>query len=210
MSAVPVWRGGVRGLTLLELLVTLVIVAMAAALLSQAMMQISRLELQLEESGAEPQAQMVRREWLRSAVASGLPELIGRNTLFTGDAGSVSLESVEALELFGAGVSPLRIRMASVAGQQQLQILPPRDAASLDTPAPIPLLSWRGEAGRIEYMDAEGRWQARWPADDSPELTRRPPRALRFMVGQEAGGPLVVAVGSNQGPRPSLADWMRQ
>lgn len=201
----------VRGLTLLELLVTLVIVAMAVALLSQAMMQISRLELRLEDSGGESQAQLVRREWLRSAVASGLPELIGRDTQFTGDAAVMKLVSVDTLELSGAGASPLEIRMGTVGGARQLQVVPARDASLFgDKPEPIALLSWQGEAGRIEYMDASGNWQARWPSDDSPELTRRPPRAVRFLLGAEAGGPLVAAVGSNQGPRASLADWMRQ
>ncbi len=201
-----------RGLTLLELMVTLMIVSMGVGLLGQLMHQMSQVERRLEEEGGSASVHWASRLALRGMVESALPEFVSRPNFFTGDARQVRLASAEALELPGSAQGRLQLRFegSSLPGGEQRLVLDMEGAGGLEAPAPRPtvLLSWRGEPGRIDYLDEQGRWQAQWPYD--LEVLRRPPRVMRLHLPASQGGDLWLSIATTQGPRPSLADWMLQ
>ena len=74
-------RTRAAGLTLMEMLVTLVILAMVAGILGQALGQLARIERLLEAGQLRSAVVSLRAEWVRGALAAlipGITEEIGR------------------------------------------------------------------------------------------------------------------------------------
>lgn len=208
-----------RGMTLLEVLVTLVIVGMVAALAAQGMQQLARIERQLEELGADGQQRMLRREWLRSLVAAALPEQQSTPLQFVGNPLGFQISTALALEVPRLAlaeapdsararptpVASLRIELSSEGpnGPYGLRLRP---SAPGETRLAVNLLAWNDAPGRIHYQDHDGQWHERWPVN--AEAVRRPPAMVRIDMGAEAGGVLLAPVAGREPPRPRLADWV--
>lgn len=200
----------VRGLTLLELMVTLMIVSMALALLGQLMHQMSQVERRLDEEAQSEEVHWAPRMALRNLLDAALPELVGRPETFVGDEHQLAFSSAEALPLPGAAQGRMRLRFegGSPGGEQRLVLEPVGGQAEASRPAGAVLLRWSGEPGHIAYMDDKGNWQTHWPS--GPEAIRRPPRLLRLVLPKSQGGTLWLAMGVNTVPRASLAHWASQ
>lgn len=193
-------RRAARGLTLLEMLVTLVIIGLAMGLIGQAMGQFVRVERLLERSGVEGQTQLMRREQVRSLLAGLLTEQVNRPDLVRGDAAGLQFQSTAAAA-FGAPVgATLKLSLEADGPLQRLRL---KTAADEE---PVELLRWTGSPGRIAYQDRKGEWHASWPVD--PERVRRLPRAIRLELGPEAGGVLMAPMVSTEPARVRLADWV--
>lgn len=202
-----------RGMTLLEVLVTLLIVALASSLVLQALQQLARVERALEggQLGAQSSAVNLRREWLRSLLAGALPEQVNAPLQFQGSSEALDFRSAQQADGFGAGYTRWRLSVQSdpdVAGGQLLQL---QDLDRADA-APMILLRWQGEPGALRYLDDEGAWHMAWPhaaaATESVAGIKRPPRLVRLELGAEAGGVLLMPVVSREPPRARLADWV--
>lgn len=205
-----------RGFTLFEMLVSLVIVAMISGLLWQVMQQVMRVELLLQSSGAEAQANLVRREWLRGLIEAALPEQRSlESAQFKGDGRSVALASAETLDVPGFGAGQVMLQLVHHAGQQRNELLVKgvngAEAAAFERPA-TRLLTWPGPAAGIRYLDEHGQWLDRWPspAPAGGLPLQRPPQAVLIELGEAVGGPLLVAVTSTEPARSRRIDWERQ
>jgi prepilin-type N-terminal cleavage/methylation domain-containing protein len=228
-------RAGVgrdRGFTLLEMLVTLSLLAMVSAVIWQAMHQVLRVEQLMQSSGVEGQLGTVRREWVRGLIEAALPETFGAPRRFVGDERQLTLASAEALNLPGLRSAEVVLRIESdTSGDTHRLILADKPAAAGADLGQrvepeghrIELLSWHGRAGSLRYLDFRGQWQDHWPL--APEFTAsqiandddllraaraalpRLPRAVWLDLGPEAGGPLVSTVSVTEAGRPSLAQW---
>lgn len=228
-------RGDACGFTLLEMLVTLALLAMVSALLWQAMGQVLRVERLLQRSGVDGQLDTVRREWIRSLIEASLVEQSGAPRRFAGDDRQFSLASAEALHLPGLNDRHLQLRVESdAAGELHRLVLAemaPAAGAELAGRATgntkgIELLSWRGRFNGIRYLDAGGMWQSQWPLppafvaaanaseDDLLRAQRaalpRLPRAVWLDLGSEIGGPLIGAIAVTEEGRLRLAQWEAQ
>jgi len=222
---------GDRGFTLVEMIVTLTLMAMIATVLWQAMSQISRVERLLQRSGVDGQLDLVRREWLRSLVQAALVEQIGAARQFVGDERQLRLASSETLALPGAAagqIVQLQFQADATTRKQQLLIVDAKAAVtiSIRDVKPVELMSWSGAEGRFRYLDGEGVWQDRWPVaqpaiapSGDPDLDFRRelqaalprlPRAVWIELGPELGGPLVAQISTTMPGRPRLAQWERQ
>jgi prepilin-type N-terminal cleavage/methylation domain-containing protein len=221
-------RRSCGGFTLIEMLVTLVIVATITALLWQAMHQFMRVEQLLQRSGVDGQLDTVRREWLRGLIQASLAEQIGAPRQFQGDGQQLTVASAEVLDMPGLQASSLQIQLESDAssGRQRLLVVEAK-AASLfrqglrGDPQPIGLIAWQGRPGAIRYLDVGGQWHDQWPPQRSAavmsadeDLVRlaqaampRLPRAVLLDLGAEVGGPLVVSMSVTDPGRPTLAQW---
>lgn len=216
-----------RGFTLLEMLVTLAIMAMVSALLWQAMHQVLRVERLLQHSGVEGQLQVVRREWLRGLIQASLVEQRGKPVQFTGDAQRLTVASAEGLDLpaWGGGRFVLSLDADLRSGLQRLVMSPLGDGSEPVAPsasAPVELLAWRNKPGRFQYLDSAGRWHDQWPppaapvavvdpfADPGPDALQLLPRAVWLDLGADAGGPLVVALSVTEPARMNRMQWERQ
>ncbi|MDR7271868.1 prepilin-type N-terminal cleavage/methylation domain-containing protein [Pelomonas saccharophila] len=224
-------RRASRGFTLVEMIVTLALMAMIATVLWQAMSQISRVERLLQRSGVDGQLDLVRREWLRSLVQTALVEQIGAPRQFVGDAQQLRLASSETLALPGAAtgqIVQLQFIADATTRRQRLLIVDAKAAATIaiEEVRPVELMSWTGREGRFRYLDGAGVWQDQWPIAQSapassgdPDLDFRRdlqaslprlPRAVWIDLGPELGGPLVAEISTTMPGRPRLAQWERQ
>lgn len=184
-----------RGLTLLEMLVTLVIVSFVVAILSQALSQLARIERLLESGQLRSTVVALRAEWVRGALAGLLPGttqsewLLGSDRELTGMSADVPLWPAPGLARLH-----LRLRSDDRLGTTALELLPEPGAGG----EPVVLLQWPGRDGRFLYLDAQDRWVDRWPALSTTTTTVAPngvpvlPRALALDTGPDGPGFLLA------------------
>lgn len=181
------------GFTLLEMLVTLVVVSLVAGVLSQALFQLSRVERLLEGGQLSSMADSVRADWIRSAIESLLPGELDSNERLRGS--ERELEGLSAdvpmLPAPGLAVLHLRLEFDEALGMTQLQLLQTAASQSGDAREPLVLLSWPGREGRFRYLDDTGAWQENWPLPSSPRGAGLP-RAILVETGL-AAMPFMVA-----------------
>lgn len=225
---------GLRGFTLVEMLVTLALMAMISSLLWQALNQVLRVEQLLQRTGVDGQLDVVRREWVRGLIQASVVEQTAAPRQLQGDEHGLTVASTEALGLPGLRSAKLQIQFDTDprTGRQRLLIseAPPSDAFAVDTsrpaPAPVEVLNWQGEPGSLRYLDASGKWFDHWPPPQSVLLAAatgedeaaraanaavpRLPRAVWLSLGNEVGGPLVALVSVTDPGRLSRAQWERQ
>lgn len=180
-----------RGFTLVEMLVTLVLVSLVGSLLWQALATVARLESALARTRALGDDDALRRVWAEQALAGIMTGATGDPVDFRGSADGLSGYSTMPPWPGTMGPELTTLALAN-AGEsaQRLMARRPGDAPELE------LWRWPGRDGRFDYLDADGRWHARWP----PAPGRQPslPRAVR-LVGP-ASGPLLVPVLAVQNP----------
>lgn len=227
-------RRRASGFTLVEMLVTLALLAMISALLWQALQQVLRVEQLLQRSGVDGQLDVVRREWVRQLVEASLVEQTAKARQLQGDGKQMTVASAEALSLPGLRSGRLLIQFDtdSRTGRQRLLVgdAPAEDAfaaAAVAVPArPVEVLSWQGPPGSIRYLDASGQWFDQWPPpmsvllaaatgeDDAMRAANaavpRLPRAVWLEMGGEAGGALVAKVSVTEPGRLARAQWEGQ
>lgn len=217
------------GFTLVEMLVTLALMAMIASVLWQAMQQIVRVERLLQRSGVDGQLDLVRREWVRSLLQSALVEQIGGTRQFVGDGQQLRLASSEGIALPGLKSQAVQLRFEGDAAtrRQRLLIVDARATEAITTQEfrPVELLAWTGTEGHFRYLDADGTWQEQWPpvrlalqptGDPDLDFRReaqaalpRLPRAVWMDLGADLGGPLVAEISTTQAGRGRLIQWER-
>lgn len=202
-----------RGFTLLEMLVTLVIVAMIATILGQALVQLARIERLLEGGQLRSATASLRAEWVRDALAALLPGST-EATRMHGSERELSGMSSDVPQMPVLGVAPLRLRLVSGAGATRLEMLPEGDPA----PAAVVLLQWPGAQGRFRYLDAQGQWHDHWPmefadvplgtmttADATAAAATALPRAIGLETGAEGPGWILAVPLASRVPEPTRA-----
>jgi prepilin-type N-terminal cleavage/methylation domain-containing protein len=204
MTAPASTRRRAGGFTLLETLVTLVIVAAISSLLWQAMQQVARVERLLQSSGADQQRLAVQREWLRQAIESALPEAQGGPERFVGDGERLRFTTAEPPRLAGETVGEVVLALTheELSGANTLGL----------NQGPV-LLRWVGPRATLRYLDAKGVWQDSWPLPPGVGdrvVTRALPRAVLLDLGSEAGGPLLVAIAATERARVRRVEWESQ
>lgn len=174
------------GTTLIEMLVTLVIVGFVAGLVGQALTQLSRIERLLEGGQLRSMADSVRAEWVRSAIESLLPGEAGSTDRLRGDERELQGLSADVPMLPAPSLAPLHLRLIynEASGQTQLQSLAPAVEQTGAEVESVVLLSWAGREGRFRYLDAAGQWRDDWPAGIGPQA-----KALPSVIALETGLP---------------------
>lgn len=190
-----------QGFTLVEMLVTLVIVAAVTALLWEALGLAARLERSLAQAGSEDQARQLRAAWLQMAVDSlaippghvdalrGSPQRLEGLTTAPPWPGSPGPEAF-ALELRpdtepGGDMEGALTRVRGL----RLWALRPATGETFD------LGRW-DRTSRFSYLDEQARWHDVWPPEGviaSPAGVQRPlPRAVRLAPDAQDGGDLAA------------------
>ncbi len=191
------------GFTLMEMLVTLVIVALATGLVGQALFQATRLEQRMAHASTAGAQQTLQRVWLRRLLEGVLPKsrlspdrLLGERDRVQGTSTTVPAFPDDTAQRFmlrltrDDGATQLRLRRgADDEGREEL------------------LLTWRGERGAFHYMDAQGQWHDRWPPPSGkvPAL----PTAIALETGLQPV-PVLVAGVLAQGEPPVLRRELEQ
>lgn len=180
-----------RGFTLMEALVTLIVISTVSALVWHALAQTARVERMLDAGALEPQGDALRLLWARRAIESLVPLAEGDANRFVGTASKLSGLASEApgWPTSPAAAFELELVHNTVAGRSELVL---RLEGDRDNPprVAISLAQWAGPPGSMQYLGHDGSWSDRWPQ----ETVSGTPRVLPLAIGIATGSdpPLVV------------------
>lgn len=165
-----------RGFTLLEALVTLVIVALIVTLLMQALQQSLDLRVRLLRHQSETRVATLQEQWFRESVAgvvADLPDAFGR---MEGQAATLSLVTLQPV---GArGVARVRWWLEPVPGGHALHYADPEWEDITVIPGPL-------AGARFEYLAPAGGWSDRWMPEPGEHIVL--PRMVRLRADTADG-----------------------
>ena len=157
-----------RGFSLLEAMVTLVIVAMVMALLMQSLTYVIGLRERILRHEADARTSTLHEQWFRESVSAALGDARDGAQPFAGSAEGFSMLGADALRSGAGGV--LAWRIVDAPGRRQLEYVEEGGA--------VVVLADGLEEGRFEYRDLAGRWHETWPVEGLPD--EHLPRAVRL------------------------------
>lgn len=149
-------RHGTRGLSLLEVLVTIVIFAMLFAVLSFGWFQSMNAQARLASASERVQRHQQLSMQLRSLISETLVPPYQAGTEFSGDRAGLVAESTSSLDpSAGAAPTKVELKLAPEAGGIRLQL------RHGDTPARS--LPWLFSQISLRYLDSKGLDHESWP-----------------------------------------------
>lgn len=178
------------GFTLLETVVTLVIVSLLVATLMQALSQALGLRTRLLRLQEEARRDFLHEAWFRDTVAAAQADVAEGLGAMEGTRQSLSYPT--PVPLVAQGMSRVRWWLEPVAGGVSLHYGDPETQDLVLVHGPL-------QEASFAYLDHQGAWHDEWsPAADSPE---RLPRLVRFQA-QTAKGQLFWLVPLLSDPIP--------
>lgn len=178
----PPARRGAFGFTLMEVLVTLVLISMVAAILFEGLFQTGQIEHRMERNQAHAQSAALRDVWVQQALEGLLPGQAETPERFVGT--ERELRGLSTLPLSFSELGPeqlsLSLRASNQAAGTELiyASLGPQPADSAGKP-PLVLRQWPQGKLRWRYLDDVGQWQDNWPPVS--ERHRTLPRAIALL-----------------------------
>lgn len=176
MRSIRPGRRRASGFTLLETVVTLVIVSLLVATLMQALSHALGLRTRLLRLQGDARTDYLQETWFRETVAAAQADLDDAMGNLEGTADSLAYAT--PMPLVANGMS--RVRWWLDAGP---------DGASLhySDPATTDLVLVRGPLrdAAFAYLDHDGQWHDTWNPD--PKDPRRMPRLVRFEAATTKG-----------------------
>lgn len=188
-----------RGFTLLEAMVTLVIIALVATLLMQSLVHVLGMRERVLQHERDARVAALHERWFRDTVAAAAADRPGDVPAFRGDAAAMEFLCLDALRSGAAARVGWRLIDAD-RGQQ---------VAYAEGSAVWPLASAGLEDAAFAYLDKAGRWHDAWPVPEQPAEIL--PRAVRLGWRTEEGARLWWAsVGAAAGLPPALSNRLEQ
>jgi prepilin-type N-terminal cleavage/methylation domain-containing protein len=191
------------GFTLLETIVTLVIVSLIVVVLMQALQQALGLRTRLLRHERETRTATLQEQWFRDSVAAAVADL--PDALGQADGSATSLTLVSAAPLSAPGIARVDWSLRPVDGGYALDYAEAGGAPITVLPGPL-------AHAAFDYLDDEGHWSGEWkvqpedvqaPVNDMApvELPPQLPRMVRLQA-DTAGGHLLWLVPIVAEPRP--------
>ncbi|QDW66348.1 PulJ/GspJ family protein [Luteimonas granuli] len=178
-----------RGFTLLEMIVVLMIAAMALTLGFQSLGQWQRAQTGIAAIGEAARETVLTQDWLRDSLR-GLTPL--EDPVFTGDADGVAGITLAPVLSGQGGLTPIRWRLEDEAGVAWLLLTEHDDTLRLPLPG--------GGPAHFGFIDREGEVHAEWP----PRLGLHDQLPAAIMLTIEADGqPAHVWIAAVAGDRNS-------
>lgn len=162
-------RRHATGFTLLEAMVTLVIVSLMIALLMQALIQVLGMRERVLVYQRESRTASLQEQWFRDSVQGTLVDLPDALGSMQGDAARFELVTASPLATGGIGHVTW-----TIVPQGSGQALAHTDAAGNT----FEVIQGPMQDARFSYGSGAGEWSASWePPEDATELV---PRFIRF------------------------------
>lgn len=193
-----------RGFSLLEALVTLVILSMIATVMMQSLSQVLDLRERVLRSERDARIAGLEEHWFRESIGAAVADLPGSAGAFQGDPRAIRFLGLDPLDGSGLAIvewrieaTPTGVRLEHRLGEQAWRLRGVHAAATV-----------------FRYLDGAGRWQARWPPAAEPGATPAVGANLREVLPQavaigagdtlDGDGPIWLAdIGASAGlPRP--------
>ena len=188
-----------RGFSLLEAMVTLVVIALVATLLMQSLVHVLGMRERVLRHERDARVAALHERWFRDTIAAAAADRPGEALAFRGDATAMEFLCLDALR---AG-AVARVGWRLVDAERGRQVVYAEGGADW------PLVSANLEDAAFAYLDSGGRWHDVWPVPEQPAEVL--PRAVRLGWRTEQGVRLWWAhVGPAVGLPPALANRMEQ
>lgn len=179
-----------RGFTLVEVLVTLVLLSMVAAVAFGSLRQVLEARDRLRPYLDRSQETTLVAGWFRQTVQGLMADYEEGKHRFAGTANEIS--GLTASPLVGPAGTPTPFRWA-------MRYDPTRDLTALEyeesPKQTLHIAEWSGRAGAFAYYTAEQKWQSGWPPGDSDQGKSIPqlPQLVRLSGAPRDAVPLIVA-----------------
>lgn len=171
-------RRGAAGFTLLETIVTLVVVSLIVVVLMQALQQALDLRTRLLRHERGTRMASLQEQWFRDSVSAAiadLPDAMGRM-----EGSATAFELVSAAPLSGNGLGRIRWALPKVDGGQALAY---GDQGWRD----LPVIRGPLQDASFAYLDAQGQWHDEWKPGDAPGADDGLPRMIRLQAATTTG-----------------------
>ncbi len=171
---------GQAGFTLLEAVVTLVVVSMLMALLMQALSQSLGLRTRLLRLYGESRQMLLQEAWFRENIATAQPPTIGTGDAFEGAADSVSFISAVPLVTGGSG----RVRWWLAQDEGGGMSLNYSDSAVKQ----LVIVKGPLRDARFSYASTDEQWMQQWRGE-VPDPAQLPSFDAQQAPGEPAAPP---------------------
>lgn len=165
-----------RGFTLIETLVTLVIVAIITSLVAEGLFQVARIEQSLQSERAKPRLEALHTDWVVMTLKGLTVTDPALDPAFRGTATELSGQSTLAPTLQNDGPTDVRLTLESIDGKSRLWLEVGAHGAQPATRTPLG--EWPWPDVRWVYQDQRGVAHAEWPpvapGADTPTLQALP------------------------------------
>ena len=191
----------VRGFTLVEMLVVLLIVGMAATILFDAAAQVMNIQAHFGTQLTRLRDEAMPADWLRQLVEGLQPDYPNGKQIFKGSPRAMSGLTTNALSAGYGGLEAFSLVLQQDAARGETVL---RYGTEKNAPE---LMRWTGDQGRFRYADAKGGLYDAWP----PPLGSWPqlPTAIYLEGRRDAELWLIVAIPSGpSSPIPRPIDFM--
>ena len=153
-------RSRLRGFSLIEAVVTLVIVALLVVVLMQALGQTLGVRERVIRFQRATRVDMLQEQWFRQTIAAAIPDLRDAFGSIEGDGKSLDLLTVAPLS--GQGLQRVQWRLVQQAGGYALRYRE-GDRDLVVVPGPL-------ENAEFDYLDHDGQWKREWKPAAGDEL----------------------------------------
>lgn len=185
---------------------TLAILSLVTVILAQALAQSRRVEAQLDSVSLLARTATVRTAWLRATLESVIAMPTGSADVFRGEVRALQGLSGQVPGWPQSAAAPFSIELTeAAAGADQELLLWVGRPGERTGRTRIVIVAWRGEPGRIEYLDEAGNWRASWPVAEALPGRSRLPRAIAITTGAAELPVLLASPLSSGMPRPTRA-----
>jgi general secretion pathway protein J len=194
-----------RGFTLVEMLVTLALVALVGSLLWQALATAAQLEQRLARTRTLSTDDQLRRAWVELALAGVMAGPQGDPVRFSGR--GERLTAYTSMPPWPESLGPelMTLELDTTEGGQRLLARRPGIEAPLD------LWRWPARDGRFEYLDRDGRWHDIWPpmgaaapataaGTGATAVSGPPPLPAAVRLSGPPAGAVLATISAVQGP----------
>lgn len=145
-----------RAFTLLEMLVTLALVAMISGIVAQALAQLARVEQTLSGGAMAASKDLLRREWVRQLIRGCGPFLTDAPGLRGDRHGFICATTAPP---WPGRTGPTPVRLSLEHDRHGRSVLMARAEAEAE---PLQLMVWHG-GGAFAYLGSGGQWRDVWP-----------------------------------------------
>lgn len=192
----------IRGFTLLEMLVVLVLVGLLSTLLLQGFFYILHLRAGLLVQLSDLQYGALQEHWFRSTIAATVADYSDGKNIFRGNEHEFSGLTMAPLEASIGMLAPYAWELQSQEGRTTLRYRKGEgDYWEVAT--------WLGERGSFRYMDTNGKWYNQWPPQFfSSNIPAQLPTII-LLQGQRRQTPItwiVPVMGNKFSPRDSRGE----
>lgn len=168
-------RGAARGFTLLEALVTLVIVSLLVAALMQALTQTLAMRSALIRHQRATREAALQEMWFRDTLAGAVADLDDAYGPLHGSARTVAVPTLSPLS--GRGLARVEWRLEPVDGGDALVYRDPRSGDLTALRGPL-------REAAFGYLKPDATWSSEWTPEPGDEAL---PRAVRLTASGDLG-----------------------